>query len=121
MAKFSGVLGIVSEFSEQTTDGIPNGIFKPTIIEVPISGDLLENRYRVNSNKINDEVTLSNRFSFIVPSNIISTLVYSYATYKYGIYITWYGTKLKISDMQINPPRVTVSTNGIWIEDKING
>lgn len=121
MAKFEGSIGIVTGFSEQYTDGIPNGIFLPSITEQHVCGELLEKSYRNSFNKYNDETTISTRFSFLIPQNMITPLVYAAQAYDYGVYLDWKGMKLCLTNISITGNRVTASGSGIWIESNING
>lgn len=112
MAKFSGTLGV------RTGWETVNGLSSPVVKEYKIYGDLLQNSYRNNNrNEINDDIQVSNRFSFIAPPSLLT--LFSEASIsgnEMAMYITYFGIKLKISEFSINPPRITLSTGGVWNE-----
>lgn len=110
MAKFSGILGIVTDYTETEP-----GIFDPVVLERKVIGDVVQ-RYQKNDagETINDDISFSHRFSFLASPNIISMLNNAKSDEK-GItlaYFTYYGIKLKITNIEITPPRIVITTGG---------
>ena len=86
MAKFFGVIGF-----EETQETRP-GVFEPTITERNYSGDILRSsKHNDSSEQINDNVSI------------------------YGMkYIQYMGVKWKITDVEIQHPRMTITIGGIY-------
>lgn len=102
MAKFYGVIGY-----EEPQETRP-GVFEPVITEHSYSGDVLRSSKRNESGEtINDNITISNQFS-IVADKYAYNHVYSMR------YIVYMGVKWKISDVEIQHPRMTISVGGIY-------
>lgn len=102
MAKWYGVIG----FSE-TVEYEP-GLWEPSVVERPYFGDLISNRWkRENSGGINDNINLSNS---------ISILMDPYVEQHCGsvAYVTFKDTKWKVSDIEVQYPRLILSIGGVW-------
>lgn len=103
--KFSGVVGFLKEH-EKTKPGV----WKPSFEEKPYFGDVLVNnrRYVENSDKQNDDFTITNRIS------ILSDL-YAQQNWKSIRYVVWNGLKWKVSNVDlINYPRLILEIGGIY-------
>lgn len=117
MAKFVGKLAVITEQTEKVIDGIPSGIYVNSIKEYKIAGDLLNSNLRIQQeDKINDEFHVTNRFSVLASPSLISVLADS-SKASHPAYIEYMGMKLKVSDMQITPPRIIFSVGGLWTQD----
>lgn len=111
MAKFTGVLGVVSDYVDQG-----HGVYTPKIIEYAVNGDLLQASISSGSGgKINTDLSFSNRFSFIAHPNLLSILSEA-STNEWPLYLTWCGIKLKVTNVVLAPPRVTLSVGGVYNE-----
>lgn len=101
--KFSGVVGFWKKDVE-----VKRGVFKSQIIRRPYTGDVLRDkrRFRTSENQ-NDEFTISNQIS------ILADLYFrqNWASIKY---VEWNGVKWKVSDVDVNYPRITVSLGGVY-------
>jgi hypothetical protein len=102
MAKFFGVIGF-----EETQETRP-GVFEPAITERHYSGDVLRSSKRNESGeKINDDITISNQFSIVADK-------YAY-NHIYGMkYLKYMGATWKISDVEIQHPRLIINVGGIY-------
>lgn len=111
MSKFSGILGVRIGWETK------NGLSTPVIKTYQIYGDLLQNSYRNNQGQeINDDIKINNRFSFIAPPELLTMFSELSTNQEMGMYIQYFGIKLKISEISFNPPRVTCHAGGIWNE-----
>lgn len=115
--KFKGKLGVIGDYEEEIVDGIPTGVYKSKIIEIMIYGDILQvSQQYTSSDKINKDVTLNNRYSFVASSDILYLM--SSLTPKASIYLDLNGVKWSVTDIRINTPRITLDIGGIFNEEK---
>lgn len=111
MAKFTGTLVVIYDYKDDGT-----GIYEPVTKSFPIAGDLLHQYIKTDSGeKINDDLSISNRFSILASPSLIS-----FISDKEGntlpvtsMKIKYFGTFLKITNIQISPPRVIFTAGGI--------
>lgn len=105
MAKFFGVIGF-----EETQETKP-GVFEPAVTERNYSGDILRSSKRNESgDKVNDDITISNQFSIVADK-------YAY-NHIYGMkYLTYMGVKWKVSDVEIQHPRLIINVGGVYNGD----
>lgn len=102
MAKFYGAIGF-SEDQETTP-----GVYEPTITERNYSGDLLRNSRRLESgDKVNDNVAISNQISIVADQ-------YAYNHIYCMLYLTYYGEKWKVTDVEVQHPRLILTIGGIY-------
>jgi hypothetical protein len=104
MAKFHGVIGYY--VTEETSPGV----WIPAITEKSCNGDILRNSQKFQSSEqLNDDIILNNRFSIVAnpytESNIANIR-----------YIRYKGTKWKVSNVDIQYPRLILSVQGVWNE-----
>ena len=101
--KFYGSVG----FWEQNVEVKP-GVYKPTIVEKPYSGDVnWHNRHFQNSENQNDDIKLNNQIS------IISDL-YSQQNFSSIRYVVWYDVKWKVTNVEVNYPRLVLTIGGVY-------
>ena len=113
MAKFSGVLGVLTGYD------LVNSVATPKIEKFKIYGDVTNSSYRNNSGeKINDDLSISNRFSFIAPAGLIT--IFADESHnknnQMAMYIEYFNIKLKVTDVSFQLPRVTMNVGGLWNE-----
>lgn len=104
MNKYFGQLG----FAETQEVPANSGIWKEVIVEYDYYGDILRNsRNRGSSDKVNEDVEISNQISIVSDA---------YATeHLYNIrYITWLGNKWKVSSIDVEYPRLILSIGGLY-------
>lgn len=102
--KFSGSVG----FWEGDKQVKP-GVFKPSIIEKPYTGDVYRysRRFQTESNKQNDNLNVSNQIS------ILSDL-YMQRNWPSIKYVVWNGVKWKVTSVDVDYPRITLEIGGVW-------
>lgn len=98
-------------FTDQEDDG--TGIFKPIITEREYYGDLIRNSKRnENSSVINPDITLTNQLSVVADPFLLN----SFHTIAY---VTFAGAKWKVSSVEVNYPRLTLSFGSLYNADTI--
>ena len=102
MAKFCGIIGY-----EQTVETEP-GIYEESIVENTYYGDVIRNSRRLQDNsKINSDINISNQFSIIADP-------FANNNFHSMRYIEYMGTKWKITDVEVQYPRLIISVGGIY-------
>ena len=102
MAKFCGIIGY-----EQTVETEP-GIYEESIVENAYYGDVIRNSRRLqDSSKINSDINISNQFSIIADP-------FANNNFHSMRYIEYMGTKWKITDVEVQYPRLIISVGGIY-------
>lgn len=110
MAKFSGTLGIVCGYENV------NSVAVPKIEKYKVYGDMYQTSVKHDSgDKINTNLTISNRFSFIAPKRLV-TLLSNNSNAITALYIDYKGLKLKVNEMTFAEPRINLITGGIYHE-----
>ena len=110
MAKFSGTLGVVCGYENVDSVAIPK------IEKYKIYGDMYQTSVRHDSgDRINDNLTISNRFSFIAPKRLV-TLLSNNSSAITALYVEYKGLKLKVSEMTFAEPRINLATGGLYNE-----
>lgn len=106
MAKYFGAIGYGHQM--QTA----RGVYEDTITEINYYGDILEVRSRQQkSENLNDDILLRNRISIVADA-------YAYNHFSEIRYITVMGTKWKVSDVEVKPPRLIFSLGGLYHGDE---
>lgn len=100
MAKFYGAIGYA-----ETVETEP-GLWEERITERSYYGDLIRNiRKLQNSGGVNDNVNLSNQISIISDP-------YANMNFHSMRYVKFMGTKWKITDVEVQYPRLILSIGG---------
>lgn len=102
MAKFCGKIGFVE--SRETSPGV----WTEEPIERSYTGDVTRNmRYWNQGQNLNDDFNVSNSISIVADNYLYEHL---------GImkYVTWMGTKWKISSIEVQRPRLILSIGGVY-------
>lgn len=106
MAKYYGMIGFA-----ETVETSP-GIWKEHIKEYPYYGDLVRSSRRLEqSNKVNDDINLSNDISIVADP-------FARENFHAMRYVTYLGTKWKVTNVDVQYPRLVLSTGGIYHENK---
>lgn len=111
MAKFTGKLVVIYDYKDDGT-----GIYEPVKMSTLIAGDLLQQYIKTDSgDKINDDLIISNRFSIVASPSMISFISDEKGKQLpvTSMYIEYFGANLKITNIQITPPRIIFTTGGI--------
>ena len=102
MAKWYGVIGYAV-----TVETDP-GVWEETITERSYYGDTIRNtRMLQNSGEVNDNVNISNQIS-IVADPYANQNIYALR------YIEFMGTKWKITNVDVQYPRLILTIGGVW-------
>ena len=104
MARWAGKVGF--ETSVETEPGI----WEEKINERKYYGDLNRNARRLeSSNVINDNINISNEISFVADP-------YANENFHAIRYVEFMGTKWKVSNIEVQFPRLVLSLGGIYNE-----
>ena len=102
MGKWDGKIGYA-----ETIETEP-GIWEEQITERKHYGDVLSGRWmRQSSDKVNNDINLSNRISIIADPFAIQNC-------SSMVYVEYAGSKWKISDIEINHPRLIINLGGVY-------
>lgn len=103
MAKFYGKIGYVL-----TTETAPGVWSDGKPIERYYRGDVLQNNRRwETTSSVNDDIKINNRLSIVADP-------FAYENLYTMKYVEWYGTKWKVSEVDIQPPRIIISLGGVY-------
>ena len=104
MAKFFGTIGY-----GETKETRP-GIWEEQIIEREYFGDVLQNNRRLESGAyLNDNLNISNRISIVADP-------VAYENFHAMRYVTWMGTKWKVTNIEVLHPRMILTIGGVFNE-----
>lgn len=102
MAKFCGIIGFA--VSKETSPGV----WIPTVETRRYYGDLIRNYRRLQSaDKVNDDVNINNQVSIVADP-------YAYENFHAMRYIEFMGTNWKITDVEVQYPRLILSLGGVY-------
>ena len=105
MAKFSGKIGY-AETSETT-----QSVYEEHIEEFVYHGDIISNRRRWESGQgINDDTNINNRISIIADEKALKS-------FHLMRYVEWNGVKWRISDIEVQPPRLILTLGDVYNEE----
>ena len=102
MAKFRGNIGYV-----KTVETSP-GVWSDETVTRLYSGDVLQNNRRwQQSDKINEDLTISIKISIVSDNYILENLMYLK-------FVEYMGAKWKVTDISIERPRLTLTLGGLY-------
>lgn len=102
MAKYYGKIGFA-----ESVESAP-GVHVEKIVERNYYGELVRNSRRLQSaNQLNDNINISNEISIVVDP-------YADKNFHMMRYIEFMGTKWKISNVEVQPPRLILTVGGVW-------
>lgn len=102
MAKFCGIIGY-----EITVETEP-GVYEEKLVENQYYGDVIKNTRRLQeTGDVNPGITISNRFSIIADP-------FANNNFHAMRYVEFMGTKWKITDVDVQYPRLILSIGGIY-------
>lgn len=106
MAKFFGKVGYI-----QTVESEP-GYWEEQTIERDYYGDITRNisRYQ-QDNKVNDNITINNILSIVADP-------YANENFQHMRYVKWMDTKWKITNIEVQYPRLILTLGGVYNEYK---
>jgi hypothetical protein len=104
MAKFHGVIGYIKNEEKETAPGV----YQEVVTERPCSGDIIRDTKRwENGDRVNDNLTIDNRFSIIADEYAISNI-------QIMRYLTIRGSSWKITSYEIQRPRIILTVGGVY-------
>lgn len=106
MGKFYGVIG----YAETAKDDL--GVYKPAITEKHYYGDITKNFRRLESSgNVNDNINVA---------NVISIVADPFANENFHAmrYVVYMGTKWKITNVEVQPPRLILTIGGVYNDVK---
>lgn len=103
MAKWYGVIGYAESVK------IEPGVYGEEIIEYHHYGEVIRNSRRLQtvSNSTNDDINISNQLSIIADP-------YASQNFHKMRYAEFMGTKWKITDIEVQYPRLTLTLGGVY-------
>ena len=102
MAKYYGQIGFA-----ESVESAP-GVHIEKIVERNYYGELVRNSRRLQSaNQLNDNINISNEISIVADP-------YADKNFHMMRYIEFMGTKWKISNVEVQPPRLILTVGGVW-------
>jgi hypothetical protein len=102
MARFFGVIGFADTVKTKP------GVWIEQITERNYYGDLTRNNRRLQStDQVNDNVTISNEISIVADP-------YANENFHSMRYVEFMGTKWKISNVEVQFPRLILTTGGLY-------
>lgn len=102
--KYYGQIGFAD-----TVETVP-GVWSNQIFERNYYGDLVRNTRRLSSSdKVNDDINISNEFSILADP-------YTNENFFKMKYITYMGSKWKITDVRVEFPRLILTVGGLYNE-----
>lgn len=106
MAKYYGVIGFA-----ETKETAP-GVWTEVISEHKYRGDVVRNRRRLDgSNYLNDNVSIQNQVSIVADA-------YANEHFFAMRYISWMGSRWKISEVEVQRPRLILTIGGVYNGDE---
>ena len=105
MAKWFGIVGYGI-----TVETKP-GVWTEKIVERDYYGDLIRNSRRLQSSseKVNDDLNISNQLSIVSDP-------YAYENFHSMRYVKFMGAKWKVTDVEVQYPRLTLTLGGVYNE-----
>lgn len=103
MTKFYGEVG----YGE--TVEIADGVYDDVIVEFKYFGDVIRNTRRLqeSGDKVNDDLTVQNSISIVADA-------YANEHFFAMRYIKWAGAYWKVSEVTVEPPRLTLRLGGVY-------
>lgn len=104
MAKFRGIVGYI-----ETQETKP-GVFEEVSDERIYRGDVLRKSRRYEtSEQLNDNINISNQISIVADE-------YAFKHFSAIRYVQYMGAFWKVTDIEVNHPRLTLSIGGLYNE-----
>ena len=104
MAKWFGKIGYAETIEERP------GVWIEKITEHEYIGDVLRNSRRLqSSNKVNDDINISNEISIVADP-------FANQNFHSMRYAEFMGTKWKITDIEVQYPRLILTLGGVYNE-----
>lgn len=102
MARYSGMIGFLASYEKPDQ----KGVWVDGIVERQYYGDIVRNQrqYALGEGTI-DNIQLQNAFSIIADP-------YLHENFMHIVYVTYMGTKWKVTNADVRRPRIILTVNG---------
>lgn len=88
------------------------GVWTPTITTRTFYGDILRNSWREQTGaKINEDLSISNTISVVADPFLLNN-------FHNIVYVSLYGSKWRVSSVEVNYPRLTLSLGELYLEEE---
>lgn len=105
MAKFYGEIGFFN-----TVETVP-GVWSQEIVTRNYYGDVIKNTRRLQSTEnLNDNIVVSNEISIVADP-------FANENFHHMIYVVYMGTKWKITNVEVDYPRLKLSIGEVYNDD----
>lgn len=102
MARFHGTIGFV-----QSVETVP-GVHKKVATEYQYTGDVLRDSHAYEKGEsLNDNLNINNRFSIVAND-------FALLNVEFMQYITWMGSRWKITNAVFERPRIILTIGGVY-------
>ena len=108
--KWHGKIGFETQVEVTSSDPRKATAWKPEIVEHHYYGDVLRVVKRENNgDKVNNDVSINNQFSVISDP-------FARENYYNMKWIEWNGKKWRITEITVEPPRLTINIGGEYFD-----
>lgn len=103
MSKFHGNIGFAEQYQSKP------GVYAERIVEKECFGDVISSMYNAHSGSetTNDELGINNRISIVANE-------YAFQNFQFMKYVTFMGVKWKITNVDVQYPRLVLSIGGVY-------
>lgn len=102
MAKFYGAVGYAQH------QEVNPGVIEESFVEREYYGDVIKNNRRLEKGDgVNDDINIGNTFSIVADA-------YAYQNFFAIRYIRWMGAVWKVTDVNVDRPRLELTIGGVW-------
>lgn len=102
MGKYYGAIG----YGE--TKEIKPGVWQKVIVEHNYYGEVLQFNRRAETNgNVNDDLNINNKISIVAD-------IFAYENFHAMCYVTWMGTKWKVTNVEVQYPRLILTIGGVY-------
>lgn len=106
MAKYYGTIGFADTVEKDPLNH--PGVFDEVVTERSYYGDVLANNRRYEKGDgLNDNLNVRNEISIVADPFAVENFVKMR-------YLTWFGSKWKITDAKVDFPRITLTVGGLY-------
>jgi hypothetical protein len=82
-------------------------VWEEQIVERMYSGDVSSVRRRLEGQKVNDDVNILNQISIVADP-------FAFENFTAIRYVTWFSQKLKVTNIDVEPPRMIFEVGGLY-------
>lgn len=90
------------------TENSGNSVWEMSISKRYYYGDVMQNNRRLEKGEgLNDNLTIDNRISIVADA-------YAFSNFANIRYASWMGSKWKVTDVVVQPPRLILTLGGVY-------